>query len=123
MGGWVGGWVGDWVGVCVCVCVCVVGGWVGGWVGGCVGGWVVVCVCVCVCVYICMYVHPRGVLMGGLLELNFLNSTRSIATTVSEYRYGWPPERYLPSFCGSNLEKAEDTVKVCSKWNRLPSST
>eukprot|EP00731_Ephydatia_muelleri_P012208 Em0006g1102a len=23
---------------------------------------------------------------------------------------------YLPSFCGSNLEKAEDTVKVRSKW-------
>ena len=63
-----------------------------------------------------MYVHPRGALMGGLLELSFLSSTRSITTTVSEYRYGWPPERYLPSFCGSNLEKAEDTVKVRSKW-------
>ena len=66
--------------------------------------------------YACMYVHPRGALMGGLLELSFLSSTRSITTTVSEYRYGWPPERYLPSFCGSNLEKAEDTVKVRSKW-------
>ncbi|KAL5479545.1 hypothetical protein EMCRGX_G023078 [Ephydatia muelleri] len=54
--------------------------------------------------------------MGGLLELSFLSSTRSITTTVSEYRYGWPPERYLPSFCGSNLEKAEDTMKVRSKW-------
>eukprot|EP00731_Ephydatia_muelleri_P032192 Em0023g699a len=54
--------------------------------------------------------------MGGLLELSFLSSTRSITTTVSEYCYGWPPERYLPSFCGSNLEKAEDTVKVRSKW-------
>ena len=69
-----------------------------------------------VCMYVCMYVHPRGALMGGLLELSFLSSTRSITTTVSEYRYGWPPERYLPSFCGSNLEKAEDTVKVRSKW-------
>ena len=45
-----------------------------------------------------------------------LHTTHSITTTVSEYRYGWPPERYLPSFCGSNLEKAEDTVKVRSKW-------
>ena len=70
-----------------------------------------------VCMYdVCMYMHPRGALMGGLLELSFLSSTRSITTTVSEYCYGWPPERYLPSFCGSNLEKAEDTVKVCSKW-------
>ena len=69
-----------------------------------------------VCMYVCMYVHPRGALMGGLLELSFLSSTRSITTTVSEYRYGWPPERYLPSFCGSNLGKAEDTVKVRSKW-------
>ena len=47
-----------------------------------------------VCMYVCMYVHPRGALMGGLLELSFLSSTRSITTTVSEYRYGWPPERY-----------------------------
>eukprot|EP00731_Ephydatia_muelleri_P019284 Em0012g109a len=54
--------------------------------------------------------------MGGLLELSFLSSTCSITTTVSEYRYGWPPERYLPSFCSSNLEKAEDTMKVHSKW-------
>ena len=69
-----------------------------------------------VCMYVCMYVHPRGALMGGLLELSFLSSTRSITTTVSEYRYDWPPERYLPFICGSNLEKAEDTVKVCSKW-------
>ena len=37
--------------------------------GSIVGGVCMMYVCMCVCM--CMYVHPRGALMGGLLELSF----------------------------------------------------